>query len=414
MSDPLRIFISHSSDDSALASDLCNRLSQLPGIRPLVDVSGLEAGKPWRRQLHVWMARCSAGVVLLTPAVLGRPEWVLKECIILGWRLDLDPKFSLFFALAQGVTREQFDQCGFRLAQLSDTQFLPGALADLAELDALVEAVRTRLPQAPSPTPYDELTRELKSLLRMADSGGATYGDIASHLGVETPLDWGPAQLDRLAGAIAETIVQGRDQSFAIDELLDRIRAWSKENKDKLVDLLVPYWIEPDMAGELVRRAPAIPPPEPVVPGPGAVTIKGAHVSGFTAEMTVRRAYGSRLSKWRFVEAVALGSDLFEDIYRELCEHAKDRGWVSSKKPDKVVEELRKSVAPVFVPLDVLPDPETLRRLCDEFPRMLFLAPRPPNRAGPAGDELLPDPPPQREQAEYQAWQLAKNAIENG
>jgi hypothetical protein len=71
-------------------------------------------------------------------------------------------------------------------------------------------------------------------------------------------------------------------------------------------------------------------------------------------------------------------------------------------------------VAPVFVPLDVLPDPETLRRLCDEFPRMLFLAPRPPNRAGPAGDELLPDPPPQREQAEYQAWQLAKNAIENG
>jgi hypothetical protein len=297
MSDTLRIFISHSSDDSPLASALSDRLSQLPGIGAQVDVSGLEPGRPWRRQLHVWMARCGAGLVLLTPAVLRRPEWVLKECIILGWRLDLEPKFSLFFALAPGVTREQFDTCGFRLAQLTETQFLPGNLADLAHVDALVEALRTRLPQAPPPAPYDELARELKTLLRMADSGGATYGDIASHLGVEGPANWGPDQRDKLAEAIAQAIVQGRNQSFAIDELLNRIGAWSAENKKKLVNLLVPYWVEPDTAAELLHRAPPTPPPEQVLPGPGALTIEGAHVPRFKEAACVK-SWVSRTASW--------------------------------------------------------------------------------------------------------------------
>ena len=90
----------------------------------LVDVSGLEVGKPWRRQLHEWMARCGAGLVLLTPSVLKRPEWVLKESIILGWRLDLELKFSLFFALSPGVTREQFDKCGFK-ARAADRDPVP-------------------------------------------------------------------------------------------------------------------------------------------------------------------------------------------------------------------------------------------------------------------------------------------------
>jgi tetrahydromethanopterin S-methyltransferase subunit B len=53
------------------------------------------------------------------------------------------------------------------------------------------------------------------------------------------------------------------------------------------------------------------------------------------------------------------------------------------RKDDKVVEELRKTVAPVFVPLNALPDHETIRQLRDEFPRMLFLAPRPPTAADP-------------------------------
>ena len=130
----------------------------------------------------------------------------------------------------------------------------------------------------------------------------------------------------------------------------------------------------------------------------------------------MRRAYGARLSKFRLAEAVGLGGDMFDDIRKELCEFAYLRKWVQAgpKDYDKIAEELRKSLYPVFVPLAVLPDLETIRLLRAKFPRMLFLAPRPPNRAGPEGDELLPDPPPERESAEYSAWDGAMNAIDNG
>ena len=77
------------------------------------------------------------------------------------------------------------------------------------------------------------------------DSVGATYGDIASHLGIEEPVNWGPDQRDMLAFTIAQAIVQGRNQGFAIDELLNRIGTWLKEHRLKLINLLGPYWIEP-------------------------------------------------------------------------------------------------------------------------------------------------------------------------
>jgi hypothetical protein len=417
MPNPLRILISHSSDDSALAKAVSERLPQPPHSNVLVDLSGLEAGKPWRRQLHEWMARCGAGLVLLTPAVLARPEWVLKECIILGWRLDLEPTFSLFFALAPGMTRDQFDRSGFRLAQLTETQFLPGNLADFDQVEALVDAVRARLPPVQPATPYDDLIQELKTLLIMADPQGATYAAIGAHLGIEGPANWGPDKRDMLADAIVRAIVRGRDQSFAMDELLNHIGTWTREHRSKLINLLVPYWIEPDTASELLHRAPPRAPPQPAVTGPGALTIQGAYVPEFTASMTVRRAYGARLSGFRLAEAVGLGGDnLFREISKELCDHARQRKWVAQglKDEEKVVEALRKSLAPVFVPLAVLPDPETIRLLRARFPRMLFLAPRPGNRAAREDDELRPDPPLERESAEYSAWDGAMNAIDNG
>jgi hypothetical protein len=198
---------------------------------------------------------------------------------------------------------------------------------------------------------------------------------------------------------------------------LNRIGSWTREYRSKLVNLLVPYWIEPDAASELLHRAPPRAPPEPAVAGPGALTIKGTYVPEFTASMTVRRAYGARLSGFRLAEAVGLGGDsLFREISKELCDHARQRKWVAQALTDeeKVVEALRKSLAPVFVPLAVLPDPETIRLLRARFPRILFLAPRPPNRGAPGDDELRPDPPPERESAEYGAWDGAMNAIDNG
>lgn len=112
------------------------------------------------------VARCRAGVVLLTPAVLARPKWVLKEAIILGWRQDLEPRFSLYFALSRtrrGIIHGRW--------LMSATQFLPGTLADLARVDEFVTALHACLPKVQVPTPFDNLVSELKKLFLLADCG---------------------------------------------------------------------------------------------------------------------------------------------------------------------------------------------------------------------------------------------------
>jgi hypothetical protein len=413
MTQPLRIFVSHSSDDAALAKAVADKLKTIPGMTVDIDLSGLDVGSPWQRQLHEWMARCGAGLVLLTPAVLQRPKWVLKEAIILGWRLDLERDFKLYFVLAPGVKREDCGKVGFELAQMSGTQLVAGALADIATVDDLIAALK--LPAAQPQTPFGELINEFKNLLRLADPPGTTYPDIASHLGLANVVAWGPDKLDQLASGIACAVVQGREDDDAVSALLDKLGAWSSDNRKKLVDLLVPYWVDPQMAGSLMRRAPPTPAPQPRPSvGPGAVTIAGTYVTDFTAEMAVRRAFGQRKSRYFLVQAVGLnGGDLFDDIRAELCEFARRQIGIARnlRDDDVVVRKLRDYPTPIFVPIATFPDASTLARLRAEFPRVVFIAPRPTDRKTPTGDELLPDPDPQREEAAYYDWIKATGAL---
>ena len=115
-----------------------------------------------------------------------------------------------------------------------------------------MDAVRARLPPVQPATPYDDLIQELKTLLIMADPQGATYAAIGAHLGIEGPANWGPDKRDMLADAIARAIVRGRDRSFAMDELLNRIGTRTREHRSKLINLLVSRF----RAAGLPRRSP--------------------------------------------------------------------------------------------------------------------------------------------------------------
>ena len=192
MAGPLHIFVSHSSDDAQLAQAVDDRLRLIPGLAVDIDMSGLEAGKPWRRQLHEWMARCGAALVLLTPAVLQRPKWVLKESIILGWRLDLEPRFSLFFVLAPGVTRKDFESSVSTWRNCRRLQLIAGEWNDITDLDSLMVKLQKFLPAAQPVTPFDELITAVTQLLRVADQQGATYQEIATYLGITDVPNWGP------------------------------------------------------------------------------------------------------------------------------------------------------------------------------------------------------------------------------
>src|SRR5215510_15754830 len=109
MSESPLIFVSHCSKDNELTRKFCQALrsevggelgcnpvvdyEKLQDYDVLVDFDELQAGKPWPKQLHEWMARCHAAVLLLTPNAVKSP-WVLKEATILSWRLSLDKNFG--------------------------------------------------------------------------------------------------------------------------------------------------------------------------------------------------------------------------------------------------------------------------------------------------------------------------------
>lgn len=414
MRDPVRLFISHSSDDAAMAAAVAQGLAQTPGIQPLIDCSGLEPGRDWRRDLHEWMARCGAAVVLLTPAVLARPKWVLKEAIVLGWRFDLEADFRLLFALAPGLSRQDFLDQGFGLAQFGEPQLLqtPAALADVP---ALVAEVASVLPAEQPRTPFDDLAELLSSTMQVADPGGTTYPVLAKQLGLQTPATYGPDKRAQLADEVARAIVRGRDDLLALDKLVQVLTPWNKESRLKVLQMLRPYWVDAQAAAMLLRRAR-----QPAgAGGPGAVVIAGEAVAEFTAETCVRRAFNIDLGAFRMAPAVSLeGGDLHGEIRRELCQHARAENWVlrSTKSDDIVVNKLRSVPFLIVVPLTELPDPATIAALRNDFPRAVFIAPRPsgmPDDAALDALELLPRPPSGREASEYQGYQLAMSAIGN-
>jgi len=413
MQKPVRLFISHSSADDALVAAVERELRKSSRVQVLVDRTDLVKGEAWRRQLHQWMARCDAALVLLTPAVLAQPEWVLKEAIILGWRRDLDPDFALFYAMAPGVTRDHLRAKNFDLAQVSETQFLTNDLADESRAEALTALLLAQLPPQPPPSPLDELTDEIKAQLLAADATGLRYPAIAEHLGLEAP-GWHGDKVDQFADALASSLACGPEKYLALDRLIERLRVWG-DRRTEFATLIAPYWIDAEAASRLLRRAAPADKDGADVRA-RAVTISGKEVPHFTAKMTVRRAFGVQESRYLFAEGVGLGgSSHFDDIKRELCRMAVEQGWVSAyaRTPAAVMAELARDSTPIFLAVEVLPARQTLDDLRDQFPTLLLIAPTPPGSRDVSVEALLPAPPEPREKAEYKAWKGVRRAIEN-
>ena len=385
-----------------------DRLVGLAGPKLLLDISGLEPNRLWRRDLHEWLARCDSGLVLLTQSVLDRPDWVLKEAIILGFRKDLEAHdFGLFWALGPGVTRQQFLDKGFALAQFGEVQLMKTP-ARIDDVDALVNELRQRLPPQRCRTPHDELVEALSELLQAARSPEITCPKIAQHLGLEVPPHWGPDRIAQLADGVAAAIFRGRDGGLGIDRLMGELRLWTKEDKRRLAELLAPHWVDPGPAAMLRSMAPASPTATP--PKAAAVAIRGAQVPQFTAQMYLLRAYGQQ----EFLRTGAVDGDspdMFSTIRGDICDFVRQRGLLEGRlKDDTIVKTLRTWADPIYVPLYTLPEEATLKRLRAEFPRVVFIV----SEALPGSDQVVdldPPPPVDVESAEVQAWQRASKSF---
>ena len=140
------------------------------------------------------------------------------------------------------------------------------------------------------------------------------------------------------------------------------------------------------------------------------MAIRGGHVPQFTAQMYLLRGYGQQ----EFLRTGAVDGDspdMFGTIRGDICEFVRQRGLLEGRpKDDTIVKTLRTWADPIYVPLYTLPEEATLKRLREEFPRVVFIV----SEALPGSDlvvDLDPPPPADVESAEAQAWQRASKSF---
>jgi len=374
---PVRIFISHSSKDRPLTEELCKRLHAPSGSQPgydvLVDYEELLAGKPWPKQIHEWMAKCHAAVILLTKDAVVSP-WVLTEATILAWRLSLDDGFRVFTVGFPDVTDEMLKREKFKPLMLGQIQRI-----NSNDPDAIAAAIRASIGQPECrATPFDKLMGRLADLL--GSVGENTLQEVAEKVRVE-PGPWRPGEDKRAqyVEAIARKVISETLGGYkGVDELVDDLRlSTPKETIGQILRIVSPFWVDAEAAG----RLPALTTCDPR----RTAAMNGASVSGFTAKMYVWRAHP--LSSAYKVISTAGGSagDLVEHYTNEICDRIrKDENRNQTESNDAIISDLRKRKPTRYVVLPPpLPTNEALQVLHDRFPKVTFILS--------TGDTLDPD-----------------------
>lgn len=102
------LFLSHKSEDTALCRPLLAALEAGDGgiaLRLGFDARDLRPGVDWRRQLLDWLRGCHGGVVVVTPAVLDQPGWVLQEATLMAYRAAGEGEGFRLFIVADDAVR---------------------------------------------------------------------------------------------------------------------------------------------------------------------------------------------------------------------------------------------------------------------------------------------------------------------
>lgn len=379
------IFVSHSSKDNPLTRQLCEALrgddaasaqyelavdfEKLQHYDVLVDIDELQAGKPWPKQLHEWMARCNMAVLLLTANAVKSP-WVLKEATILAWRLSLDTSFRFVTVRFADVSDADLSKGGFDPLILGEIQTLAGG--DVAYIAA--EVGKALSAAVVEETPFDSLCAALEDLAQ--DVKPNTLRTLGEKMGVPRAA-WRPDvdQRQLYVRAIAASLLsEGLGGYGGTHQLVkDLVATTSTETVKKILDIVAPYWVDAEAAGQLPLLAAKQPHP--------AIAIDGACVARYTADMYVRKAYG--LDRLQRVLPIPSGNagDLVDHIMRELYRRAiraeRTGGGSGALSAEQLAEATRhydRSQLQHFVVLSKpYPAPDQMTELAKHFPKLVFL-----------------------------------------
>jgi hypothetical protein len=246
------IFISHSAKDAAarsLLAGLCWELRKQYEV--LLDRERLRPGDHWRKELHTWMGLCHGAVVLLSEDALLRSPWVKKEAAVLGYRAELDENFVLVPVLVPPVEACRLGHGDFEPLALGAIQAAAGdtpAAVVRQVLDRL-EPLRER---AARTTRLQEVEYMVATILSELEDGryAKPLSDAAALLGKR--LGW---RTDRgQAAQLARELLSADLEKVA--EVLVFLAKYFREREEtviRILNLLSPFWVDPDAVSELAR-----------------------------------------------------------------------------------------------------------------------------------------------------------------
>ena len=370
------VFISHSSKDRALTEQVCAAIgpyldaaAEVPrgefrsmvDYQLIVDFDKLQAGSPWPDQLHEWLARCHAGLILLTPDAI-QSAWVLKETTILSWRHSRDAEnFRLFIMKHPDVNDALLKAEKFAPLDLPKIQWIRST-----DPATIANTVIQRLGVAPPPrTQYDELVGKLTDLLGDVKEG--TRRNVAEEVSVD-PHAWRSDRdtTTQYCEAIARRLLKG--SLGRLDGIGGLIKALVDttpvETLEGLFQLIAPYWVDAAAAGVLPLVAGTRP--------PGVAAMNGARVPVYTARMYATRAHMSALTYIYIPVPGAHAGDVVADATREICARI-SRLRNRTMTEAEVIDDLAFSELPVYAVLSQVPVPADLDALRARFETVTFV-----------------------------------------
>ena len=360
------IFVSHGSKDNELTEHICQRLRPASdgtswGYDVLVDFTELKPGVDWPLQLHEYMAKCSAAVLLLTNDAVTSP-WVLKEATILSWRHALDKNFKVFTVRFPEVTEELLQVNKFNPLSLDLIQQITST-----DPDVISQKIRDVIGQpVHADTPFDKVIKDLSDLLMSV--GNNKLQLIAEKLRVAPP-QWRPEKdlRSQFVEEIARQVVCGMLGHYeGFHQLINDLSFTTPcETIKQIYRIISPYWVAPEAAGRLPRLC--------AIKRRCAAAMNGARVNDFTARMYLRRAFPLSNLYDLILTAGGNAENWANHFKKEICEHIRrDRG--TSQSDEQIIAELKDETPGLFVVLPPpLPDSESLQQLMSLFPSVTFI-----------------------------------------
>lgn len=280
------IFISHSAKDATARGILVKLYRKLSRrFEVLLDRERLGPNDKWRHELHTWMSLCHGAVVLFSKDAMENSPWVKKEATFLSIRRDMDDQFALIPVLTPDVTHEELEGGDFRPLAINEIQMAAGETADeIAE--HVLQALEPLAESLSEETAMQSVENVLASALSEVERKDAMLLLRAGAM-LGRPLQWKSnrsrsAQLAR--ALLSADIGEMTEAILFLAPHLDVIKEEAKKKASRLLDLLAPFWVDPDAVAELalMNKRPR---------RQRAVTVNGVEYP-FTGRCYIQRACG--------------------------------------------------------------------------------------------------------------------------